>query len=340
MMRRRRAALSLFVLGMIACSAVPTTPERVCKDARPLRRESYTGSSLGSKQLALTFDDGHGSRTGELSAYLNQQGIAAGFFINGKFVSGQPGIRAQLVADGHIIANHTQDHFDLTDPTQFPLSPAGDFALVKELQDTDDLIASFVPNDRLMFRAPYGSWDDRAEDALHSSPMDKYVGHVYWDVGGVRSDVFAADWSCWQTAPTLTTKACGDLYLNEIHAVGRGIVLMHDSDTGNMGNHALNADTGNTIDMVKYLVPILKSEGYTFVRVDDVPAINSAFAGGGHPPPPPPPPKDAGYDVAVESGSPDASLHIPDSGVSIPSAPDEHGPKEHSTPSAPPDPCR
>lgn len=336
-MRRRRAAFSLFVVGTIACSAAPTVPERVCKDFRPLRRESYTGASLGPKQLALTFDDGHGSRTVELSTYLNQQGIAAGFFINGMFVAGQPGTRQKLVDDGHILANHTQDHFDLTDTLRFPLSAAGDLALVKELQDTDDLISPFVPNDRTMFRAPYGSWDDRVEDALHASNMDKCVGHIYWDIGGIRSGAFAADWSCWQTEPTLTTKACGDLYLNEIHAVGRGIVLMHDSDGGNMGNHALNVDTGNTIDMVKYLIPILKSEGYTFVRVDDVPAINAAFKDGGHPPSPPH--QDAGVDSSTPQQADASSPPQVEAGTKVLPSPDERTRIEHPKPLTPPDPC-
>ncbi len=57
----------------------------------------------------------------------------------------------------------------------------------------------------------------------------------------------------WQLSP----EACGDRYMAEIKAKKKGIVLLHDI-------HA------KTQLMVKYLVPKLKAEGYTFVRLDQI----------------------------------------------------------------------
>lgn len=233
------------------------------------------GTSLPPHTLALTFDDGPSARTAELSAYLKAEGIAAGFFVNGMFVTEFPTVLPQVFAQGHLIANHSQQHQDLTDPAFFPPGGAGDAALVAAVADTDALIAPYLQNGRRLFRAPYGRWDARAFAVLDASLMHDYVGPIDWDVGDSRTATTAADWACWQDAPQLSSKDCGDLYLAQITKVDRGIVLMHDAAYGNEENHVLTTGVGNTVDMVKYMVPILKAAGFTFVRVDHVPAIEA-----------------------------------------------------------------
>jgi peptidoglycan/xylan/chitin deacetylase (PgdA/CDA1 family) len=72
------------------------------------------------------------------------RGIRATFFVNGHcfgqgvYQSGQCqqdasaspfDILGRLVADGHLVANHTQDHFDLTS--------LDDNSIVRQLADTD-----------------------------------------------------------------------------------------------------------------------------------------------------------------------------------------------------------
>lgn len=293
----RRPLFLLIVAFAAACGsspdAVPTKEvSSTCASRAALVFNGYVGTSLAPKRLALTFDDGPGNRTEELSQYLAAEGIKAAFFVNGVHLPKHPDALARLAADGHLVGNHTQDHPDLA---KIPVGPVGDATIVKQLTDTDVLIAPFVQNAHFLFRAPYGAYDGRSFVVLQRSPMKKYVGHVGWDIGEARTDASAADWACWQNAPKLTTKACGDLYMMEIEKVGRGIVLMHDQDYGNSNNVNVNAGVGNTVDMVKYLVPKLKAKGYTFVRVDETPVIDKVF----NPPPPPkteepkppPPPK-------------------------------------------------
>src|SRR6185503_99415 len=53
----------------------------------------------------------------------------------------------QVVADGHLVGNHTTTHRDLT------AVPAGQ--RVEELASTDKDIASLVPWNRFVFRAPF-----------------------------------------------------------------------------------------------------------------------------------------------------------------------------------------
>lgn len=289
---------ALGVLAGMSCTVpdlVAAKRERICSGTQALGTAPYVGTSLAPKQLALTFDDGPGSRTAELSTYLKSRGIRAGFFVNGKNVVGQAGILAKLAADGHIVANHTEDHADLTDRALFPANAAGDLALIDELAATDALIAPFAANGRLLFRAPYGAFDAHDYAVLQMSPMSKYVGHVGWDIGGTRTATAAADWACWQNAPLLTSKACGDLYVAEIQQVGRGIVLMHDADYGATWNHVLTNGVGNTVDMIAYVVPILEAMGFTFARVDEVPDIAAEW--------PPLTGTDAGANASADAGA-------------------------------------
>jgi hypothetical protein len=96
-------------------------------------------------------------------------------------------------------------------------------------------------------------------------------------MGNQMSARSAADWDCWSpdgasNPPVLDVEACGDLYLADIRSVTNGIVLMHDP-------YFIDNDPmkGGTVDMVQYIVPILKAEGFSFVRVDEVPAIAAAL---------------------------------------------------------------
>src|SRR5258708_21842189 len=151
----------LSILALAGCpmteEAAPPAEAEAHDSTQALTNGSLTGASLPAKTLALTFDDGSGARTVELSKYLKAQNIRATFFVNGKcFTPSDPNypcaggpvttaVLTQLVNDGHLVANHTQTHDDLTDTNVFPLTSAGDAQLVKELTDTDPIIKSVVP---------------------------------------------------------------------------------------------------------------------------------------------------------------------------------------------------
>jgi peptidoglycan/xylan/chitin deacetylase (PgdA/CDA1 family) len=62
-------------------------------------------------RFALTFDDGPDPRyTRRISEYLAERGHRATFFVLGRSVATHPEIAAQLMADGHEVANHGDDH--------------------------------------------------------------------------------------------------------------------------------------------------------------------------------------------------------------------------------------
>lgn len=265
------------LVTLVHCKASSNNEEKTCTGGQALTATVFRGSSLPPKTIALTFDDGPGDRTAELSLYLKQEGIEAAFFVNGMRIDGTSGPVLQgLVDDGHLVGNHTEDHISLTGVTDAKPRPAAD-VVVGELTNTDAKIAPYVKDNRWLFRPPYGDFDADTLAALAPTPMNKYVGPVLWDVGDRMDEANsrAADWDCWQDGADMkrfTVEQCGDLYIAEIKHQSRGIVLMHDPYFNDK-----DPNLGGTVDMVKYIVPKLKAEGFTFTRVDKVPDIAAAL---------------------------------------------------------------
>jgi peptidoglycan-N-acetylglucosamine deacetylase len=252
-----------------------SSTDPTCTGTQALQSLGLRGSSMAARTLALTFDDGPGPRTAQLSRYLKDEGIQATFFVNGRSMHDDGAmILRQLADDGHLVANHTESHRSLTGTTTATPRLA-DAEIVQELEGTDAKISPFVPSKHFLFRPPFGDYDEATFTALSSSAMGKYVGPILWDVGD-RMDVAAgrvADWDCWQDGSDgirLPMQQCGDLYITEIKRASRGIVLLHDPYY-----NELDPEQRGTVDMVIYMVPILKQEGFTFVRVDAVPEIAS-----------------------------------------------------------------
>ncbi|MBX3211861.1 MAG: polysaccharide deacetylase family protein [Labilithrix sp.] len=218
------------------------------------------GSELPNKTISLTFDDGPGRRTAELADYLAEHGVKGAFFINGSKVAGRQGAIDKIVGRGHLLANHTHNHKQLTS-----LSGA---SVVKEIADTDLIIAQAQPQGPWVVRAPFGAWNAAVARSINASAMRKYVGSVFWDQGGALTSTAAADWDCWGKG--VSVQRCGELYLNEIRTKRRGVVLMHDIHD-------------KTVDMVKQILPTLIAEGYKFAALEDVPSVKRAIAGAGTP---------------------------------------------------------
>jgi peptidoglycan-N-acetylglucosamine deacetylase len=254
-----------------ACRRSSTTVdiEPACREEQALTTTRYRGPDMPAKTLALTFDDGPGARTLELSRFLAERGVPAAFFVNGRnlHAANSEAILRTLVEDGHVIGNHTETHPDLT-----TLTPD---QIVAEVEATDRILAPFVGGGPFLFRPPFGAYNDATFAALQGSAMAKYVGPIDWDLGWVMGPAEAADWDCWSprgtsVPPVLDVATCGALYLAQIRAKDHGIVLLHDP-------YFIDDDPqkGGTVDMIESILPTLIAEGFTFVRIDEVPSIQA-----------------------------------------------------------------
>src|SRR5215467_9586149 len=69
---------------------------------------SFIGLAPGSRQLALSYDDGpNDSDTLRLLDVLAKHEVKATFFVLGKFVQQKPDIVRALASAGHVIGNHS-----------------------------------------------------------------------------------------------------------------------------------------------------------------------------------------------------------------------------------------
>ncbi len=288
------------------------------------------GGSLPARTVQLTYDDGPDEHTLELARYLNENGIQATFFINGRRLCktfGADGVCAvpqetracnngqaqapvktpkyypesvldELIKLGHRLGNHTQDHCRLNSQRN-----ADD--LVWELKATQEILDRHVCDGLYPFRAPYGEWS-AATATRANGMMDfaKLTGPFNWDIDG-------GDWECWQEGRSPATCADGYLRILEGRPSKNGIFLMHDRPEFNVASAA-------PLEMTKILVPKLKAAGYSFATLEDVLRIPRKPVGGVSCMVVEPPATDAGIiadakpnaDVAVaETASPvDSSL--------------------------------
>lgn len=267
--------LSTLAVTQAGCSKSDANAgEKACSGSQALSKTGLTGASLPLKTLALTFDDGPGARTVELSAYLKAEGIRAAFFVYGvglKNDGAGSSTLQRIIDDGHMIANHTETHRSLT----MSEPPLTDAEILAEVTQVDTAIAPFVKDNKFLFRPPYGQFDDKTFAILEKTPMNKYVGPILWNIGGTQAlPDQAADSECW--AAKIPVETCANAYLKEIAAVGKGIVLLHDPYFIDQNQ----PDSGGTYQMIQYMVPKLKADGYKFVRVDEVPDIAALLPGG------------------------------------------------------------
>jgi peptidoglycan/xylan/chitin deacetylase (PgdA/CDA1 family) len=269
MFRTKKLAgwFGVIAIGFVAvgCSGATDDEEATAlDDGDSLSEELVSENQLGGRELpaktvSLTFDDGPGDRTKELAEFLASKNIKATFFINGKNVPGRQKHLDAIIANGHLLANHTQNHLSLPGLTTSKV--------LDEVEETDVFLRQEQPRGPWLIRAPFGAWSGRVANGINGSEMKKYAGSIFWDIGGELTSTSAADWACW--SQRVSSERCSDLYMQEAKARGRGIVLLHDSHP-------------QTIDMVKkYLVPDLIAAHYKFVPITAVPSVKRAIAGAG-----------------------------------------------------------
>src|SRR5689334_22648121 len=72
---------------------------------------TFTGLPRGSRQLALTYDDGpNDPHTLRLLEVLSKHDVRATFFVIGRYVKQRPDVVQELVQAGHVVGNHTFTH--------------------------------------------------------------------------------------------------------------------------------------------------------------------------------------------------------------------------------------
>jgi len=232
------------------------------------------GLNLPSKTLCLTFDDGpgrsatdsSGPKTVEIAKYLFEQDIVATFFMVGKFIIKYPDIPGVLKSYGHLLGNHTMNHYKLT--KKF-INAEGEIIdedkLLLEFDSTENLLRNYGEMNTIFFRAPYGCMEPVLIDCLNRglNSSNKYMGAIDWDIDG-------KDWDYWTKPNNKAFQKCAKAYYKKIKKVNHGIILMHDSSAEEDSIGIGRKNNNNTLETIKMLVPKLKEEGYSFIGLDKI----------------------------------------------------------------------
>jgi len=214
----------------------------------------YYKSKTPDKVIALTFDDGPNEPyTSEVLGIVKSYGIKATFFVVGKNVELYPDTAKRILAEGHVLENHSYSH----NPNHV-LTDEG-YHDVKLAQGVISNIVGVTPH---LYRPPHGR---KSPWELYSLSREKLT-EVTWSVAANDQHVIA-----------YFGKPSPDMFAKEIidKAKPGGIILLHDGYGTHHGD--AKADRGLTVKALPTIIEELQRQGYRFVTVPEllnVPAYN------------------------------------------------------------------
>jgi peptidoglycan/xylan/chitin deacetylase (PgdA/CDA1 family) len=177
----------------------------------PVRRMTPRLSGRGaSGGVALTFDDGpHPDATPTILDALDRLGWSATFFMLGAQVRRYPGVAADVVARGHEVALHGDEHRYLI--------ARGPRAARDDLHRAFDTVAALTGQPPRWWRPPYGVLS--GPGLIAARGLD--VRPVLWSAWG-------RDWRAAATGASVVAELCaGGLGTGDLDG---GTLLLHDSD--------------------------------------------------------------------------------------------------------------
>jgi len=197
---------------------------------------TFTGVGRGTKQLALTYDDGpNDPHTLRLLDVLAKRQVRATFFLIGRYVGQRPDIVRRVVESGHIVGNHTFTHPFLA------LKSAAEIR--KELTGCQAAIQEAIGDHSNLFRPPFGS----RRPAVLGIARRLGLEAIMWNVTGY-------DWNA-PPAAEIEKKVT-----SQIH--GGNVILLHDG-----GHKQMGADRSQTVQATDQLIERYKSDGYDFLTI-------------------------------------------------------------------------
>lgn len=185
--------------------------------------------------VALTFDDGPDPQvTPSLLTLLKELGVRTTFFCIGERLEAQPELARRIVADGHLICNHSYRHLRGTNLLRTS-------RLREEIERGQAVVNSVTNQQTNFFRPPMGLTNSRL--ARVAAALDLKV--VGWTAGGKDQKA--------QTAEEVVKRARRGIRPG-------AIILLHDG----------GATSSVLLPAVKTLVEDLRREGYELWRLDEL----------------------------------------------------------------------
>jgi peptidoglycan/xylan/chitin deacetylase (PgdA/CDA1 family) len=200
---------------------------------------TFTGLPRGTKQIALTYDDGpNDPHTLRLLEVFAKHGVHATFFLIGRYVEQRPDIAHEIVKAGHVVGNHTFTHPLLIFKTAVEVR--------KELTDCRTVLQDSIGEHSNLFRPPFGG----RRPAVLRIVRELGLQPIMWNVTGY-------DWNA-PPAAVIERKVSKQIR-------GGDVILLHDG-----GHKQLGADRSQTVQATENLIKRYKQEGYEFKTISEM----------------------------------------------------------------------
>lgn len=228
------------IIGTVAaCGAASLAGLHTMAPWSQLYGKNFLGLEPGSKQLALTYDDGPNEPyTQRLLEVLARHNAKATFFLMGKFVTERPQIVRAVVEAGHDVGNHSWDH-----PNLIFCSPS---KTRRQIEDTQRAIEDACGVTPKLFRPPFGG----RRPGTFTIARELGLTPVMWRVT-------CYDWSA-KTPDSILDKARKGIR-------GGDVILLHDG-----GHVRLGTNRSFTVETTESLVREYQSRGYGFISVSEM----------------------------------------------------------------------
>lgn len=143
------------------------------------------------KVLYLTFDAGYeNGYTEKILNVLKKHGVTAAFFLVSHYLKSNPDIVRRMCEEGHIVANHTDTHPDMSKITDVE-------GLKDELEPVEELYFSITgQNLPKFYRPPQGKFNKKnleAANELGYKTVFWSLAYVDWDVKNQPDYAYAMD---------------------------------------------------------------------------------------------------------------------------------------------------
>ena len=196
---------------------------------------AYLGDTR-QKRLYLTFDAGYeNGSTEKILDTLKAHQVPAAFFLVGNYIQRNADLVRRMVAEGHIVGNHTTHHYDMS-----KLSDKAAFS--KELTDLEDLFRETTGKELpKYYRPPQGIYSQ--ENLM----IAKELGYktVFWSLAYVD----------WNNDKQPTREQAFSKLLPRTHP--GAVILLHSTSKTNA-------------EILDDLLTHWEQEGYTFGTVEEL----------------------------------------------------------------------
>lgn len=185
--------------------------------------------TIKEREIALTFDDGPHEMTHKVLDLLQKFNVKATFFCIGTQIEKYPEIMQRIVAEGHIVGNHTYSHS----------KSFGFFSTKKvkeEIAKNDALLFRVTHKKIKFFRPPFGVTNPNVAKAVAASKHSA----IGWNI---------------RSLDTVIEDENKILERVKSRIVPGGIVLLHDTSL-------------KTVHVLEQLLLLLQTEKYDIVTID------------------------------------------------------------------------